>query len=131
MRSPNPLLTALLGVVAIAILLQAALAGLFIAGLSNSIPVAHTAIGSLLPWFAVVPAIVASTGSRSRPVRTWVRIGTVALLLTLWVQMVLGHLPAAESTAVHVPLGVALFGGSIALFTASLRPVPSYAQHGG
>lgn len=128
MTTPNRLLRALLAVVAGAVLLQAALAGVFIGGLDNTIPVAHTAIGSLLPWFAIAPAVVAFTARPRAP--KGVRAGTVALVVTLWVQMVLGHLPAAESTAVHVPLGVALFGGSIALFAASRRPVPAYDAGG-
>lgn len=37
------------------------------------------------------------------------------------VQEVLGHLPAAVSTAVHVPLGVTLFGWSILLTVAPVR----------
>lgn len=123
MRSPSPLLTTLLSAVAAGILVQAILAGAFISGVAN-LRLPHTIIGWLLPYVALVPGVVAVIQRRSGLVSTPVAVGAAALPILLWVQEVLGHLPAAASTAVHVPLGVALFGGSISLAVASRRPVP-------
>lgn len=119
MRPPHPALTALLALLSLAIVVQAALAGAFIGGAADT-RFAHMVIGSLLPFFALVPAIVAlAVGGRGQ-LRGSVRIGAAAFPVLLWVQEVLGHLPGASPTAVHVPLGVLLFGGSLALVAGSL-----------
>jgi len=57
-RESSPALTMLLWIVATAILTQAILAGLFISA-TAPVLLAHTIIGSLLPWFAIAPAVVA------------------------------------------------------------------------
>lgn len=119
MRAPSPLLTALLWVVAMGVLVQAALAGSFIGGLAN-LRLAHTILGWLLPFIAIAPAVVALShrGVLSRGVV----VGSAGLPVALWVQEMLGHMPGATATAVHVPLGVLLFGGSLALAITSNRP---------
>jgi hypothetical protein len=50
-----------------------------------------------------------------------VAIGAGALPVALWIQEVLGALPAPVTTAIHVPLGVTLFAYSILLGLASTR----------
>ncbi|MGH8952027.1 MAG: hypothetical protein ACRDX9_11435, partial [Acidimicrobiia bacterium] len=45
--------------------------------------------------------------------------GAILLPVALWVQEALGHMPFAVSTAVHVPLGVAIFGSSVVLALAA------------
>lgn len=130
MRSPNPLLTALLWVVVGGVLIQAALAGSFIGGLAN-LRLAHTVVGWLLPFVAIAPAVAALVHRGTQPLPKQVTVGAVALPVVLWIQEMLGHMPGAATTAIHVPLGVLLFGGSLALALASRRPTaPSPPPHG-
>ena len=121
-RPPTATLAVLLWMIAAGVLVQAALAGLFLSGVANA-RLAHTIVGWLLPFAALVPAVLAgikrSAGQVSRPVAIW----TGLLPVGLWVQEMLGHVPAPVTTAIHVPLGVTLFGGSIALAIAARRPV--------
>lgn len=105
------------GVVAVGVLAQAALAGLFLSGAATR--TAHTVVGWLLPWYAFVPAVLAVRRRSALSVPVWV--GSVALPFVLWVQEVLGHVPWTGSTAVHVPLGVLLFGGSLLLTGAAAQ----------
>ena len=115
-----------LGVVSAGVLLQAALAGLFLSG--EETRTAHTVVGWLLPWGALVPAILAVRRRSELPAPVWV--GSAVLPVALWVQEVLGHVPWTGSTAVHVPLGVLLFGGSLVLTGAALRHrEPSTSRH--
>jgi hypothetical protein len=106
-----------LGVVTAGVMVQAVLAGLFLSG--EATRTAHTVVGWVLPWFAFVPAVLAVRR------RSWLRapvwVGAAALPVLLWVQEVLGHVPWSGSTAVHVPLGVLLFGGSWVLTGAAAR----------
>lgn len=44
------------------------------------------------------------------------------LPVVLWLQEALGHMPFPVSTAIHVPSGVGLFGGSIVLALVAGRP---------
>lgn len=119
MRSSRRLAVAL-GVVTVAVLVQAALAGGFLSG--EDTRTAHTVLGSLLPWYALVPALLAVRR------RSWlpagVCAGAVVLPVLLWVQMVLGHVPWSGGTALHVPLGVLLFGGSLLLTTTVAKGSP-------
>ena len=121
MKPPNPLLTALLFVVTGGVLLQAALAGSFIGGLAN-LRLVHTIVGWLLPFVAIAPAVAALAHRGAQPLPKAVTVGAAALPVVLWVQEMLGHMPGAATTAIHVPLGVLLFGGSLALALASRRP---------
>ena len=120
-RPPTATLAVLLWVIAAGVLTQAVLAGLFISGVANA-RLAHTIVGWLLPFAALIPAVLAgikrSAGQVSRPVAIWAGL----LPVGLWVQEMLGHVPAPVTTAIHVPLGVTLFGGSIALAIAARRP---------
>ena len=117
-REPSPTLTMLLWIVAAAILTQAMLAGLFISATAPAL-LAHTIIGSFLPWFAIAPAVLAFRRRRSLDQR--VVTGSILLPVGLWIQETLGHMPFAVSTAIHVPLGVALFAASVVLALASGR----------
>lgn len=111
-------LAVLLWATAALILTQAILAGLFISAAAPA-RTAHLVVGSLLPWLAIAPAVVALIERRrlSPPLVT----GAVLLPVGLWVQEVLGHMPFAVTTAIHVPLGVALFATSVVLALASGR----------
>ena len=129
MKPPSPLLTTLLYVVTGGVLLQAALAGSFIGGLAN-LRLAHTIVGWLLPFVAIAPAVAALAHRGAQPLPKAVTAGASALPVVLWIQEVLGHMPGAATTAVHVPLGVLLFGGSLALALASRRPATPSAPSG-
>lgn len=111
-----------LGVVCAGVLAQAALAGLFLSG--EETRTAHTVVGWLLPWYAIVPAVLAVRRRSRLPGPVWV--GTAVLPVALWVQEVLGHVPWRGSTAVHVPLGVLLFGGSLMLTAATTGAGAAY-----
>lgn len=103
------------GIACAGVLLQAALAGLFLSG--EETLRAHTVVGWVLPWYAIIPAVLAVRRRSRLPTPVWV--GTAVLPVALWVQEVLGHVPWESSTAVHVPLGVLLFGGSLLLTAAT------------
>jgi hypothetical protein len=113
-------LTIVLYLVAGGVLVQAMLAGTFISGVANT-RLAHTIVGWLLPYLSLVPAGIAHARRRLLP--SPMVGGCVALPVLMWVQEGLGHAPVAATTAVHVPLGVSLFGGALALAVASHRVV--------
>lgn len=93
--------------ITVAVLVQAAAAGLFLSGTGGA-RLVHTWVGSLLPYGAIVVAVIAGIHHRRGTCPPGVARATYALPVLLWVQMALGHVPAAATTAVHVPLGVAL-----------------------
>lgn len=103
-----------------AVLVQAALAGQFVSGLSNALP-AHGAVGGVLELLALLLLIVAIAhrfaGERTRAVLS----GSTALAVAVEVQAALGWAPGAFPTSVHVPLGVAIFAGSVALSAVLVR----------
>lgn len=105
-----------------AVLVQAALAGQFVSGLSNALP-AHGAVGGLLELVALLLLITAIAhrfaGERSAGVLS----GSIALALAVEVQAALGWAPGAFPTSVHVPLGVAIFAGAVALSIVMVRMV--------
>jgi hypothetical protein len=109
-------------VITAAVLVQAVLAGQFVSGLSNALP-AHGAIGGVLELLALLLLIVAIAhrfaGERTRAVLS----GSIALAVAVEVQAALGWAPGAFPTSVHVPLGVAIFAGSVALSTVLVRTV--------
>ena len=115
---PSRVLTGSLYVVVAAVLTQAILAGLFISATAEA-RLAHLIVGSSLPWFAIIPAV--SAFRRRRNLDQRVVTGAILLPVALWVQEALGHMPFAVSTAVHVPLGVAIFAGSVVLALAAGR----------
>ena len=111
--SRGPVLAALLAIAALAVLAQAVLAGMFLSGTPGA-RMAHTVVGFVLPYYALVVAVLAAFGRRKGPARA--PAPAVYLLpVLLWVQEVLGHLPFPWSTVVHVPLGVLLFAGALHL----------------
>jgi hypothetical protein len=101
-------------------LTQAVLAGQFISGVRNAIP-AHGAVGGLLELTSLVLLIVAIAhrvaGERSRVALA----GSLTLAVALNAQAALGWMPGAVPTAVHVPLGVGIFAGAVALLIALVR----------
>lgn len=108
--------------IAAGILTQAVLAGLFISGTSSA-RMTHVIVGAVLPYLAIVPVVSAWRRVKRVTIQRHFAVGSTVLLVGLWVQEALGHMPFAVSTVIHVPLGVALFGLSLNLGLAA-RPVP-------
>lgn len=119
MTTTTRALTAMLAAIAAGILLQAVLAGIFISGTANA-RLAHTIVGWILPLAAIAPAVTAFVRTAPRLPQP-VRVGCALLPVGLWIQEMLGHVPAAATTAIHVPLGVLLFGAAAALALAVAR----------
>lgn len=116
------LLTVSLGLIAGGILIQALLAGMFISG-TGAARMTHLVVGASLPYLAIFPTVSAWQRSRRDVLPAWVAPGATALMIGLWVQEGLGHMPFPVSTTIHVPLGVLLFAFSLALtFTAATTP---------
>lgn len=127
MRPQHPALTVTLGIVALGTLAQPTLAGFFIAGVGN-LRLAHLLVGTALQWFSLVPMVIALANRSPSGVSRTVRTGTVALVVLIWAQAILGHMPFAVTTIVHVPLGAVLLGWAVALVVASLRPAAPHAD---
>lgn len=107
-------------VIAAGVAVQATLAGQFISGLSDALP-AHGAVGGILELAGLLLLVIALAhrvaGERARVALA----GSIALVLAIQAQAALGWAPGALPTALHVPLGVAIFAGAIALSGAMVR----------
>lgn len=109
--------------VAAGVLAQAILAGLFLSGLAGA-RLVHTIVGAILPYYALVVAVVAAVMARGGGMPRSRRVAVYVLPFLLWLQEVFGHLPFAWATAVHVPLGVLLFAGAVLLAVSSRTRTP-------
>lgn len=91
------------------VLVQAVTAGGFIAGTWDTHYI-HTIGGSALPLIAVGVTVAGWLVARQGgwPRRS-VILSAIATLV-IWIETGLGHMPMPVTTAIHVPLGVALFG---------------------
>lgn len=99
-------------VIAAGVAAQAALAGMFLSG-TGAARTIHLWIGSLLPYFGIWPACAAWGQAKDGTIsRRWAWAIT-ATAAGLWVQDALGHMPFPVTTAIHVPLGVLLFGAAL------------------
>ena len=108
------LLSTSLFLIAGGVLLQALLAGLFLTG-SAEARLTHVIVGAVLPYLAIVPVVAAWRRARQGAVTRRVAVGATLLLVALWVQEALGHMPFPVTTVIHVPLGVLLFGLALQL----------------
>lgn len=104
---PPRSLSVLLAVLAALVVAQGALAGLMLGGVAQA-RVVHVVVGWLLPYAAIVPAVVAGVTHSRRACPARLAMAVYPLPVVLWFQEVLGHLPMAWSIALHVPLGVGL-----------------------
>jgi hypothetical protein len=96
-----------LWLLAVAVLAQAVFAGLFLDG-GDAWRAWHAVNGMLLvPLLALIQMVLAVLVWRRGRGPGWLPITSVGLLLALLVQSVLGM---TDQVAVHVPLGVAIFG---------------------
>lgn len=90
-----------------AVLLQASLAGLFLTGVGSARMV-HVIVGWILPYAAIVVAVLAGVAHRRRACPPGMAAAIYPIPVALWIQEALGHVPNSITTAIHVPLGVAL-----------------------
>lgn len=110
----KPVLVVSLFLITAGILTQALVAGFFLSGTPDARMV-HVIVGAVLPYLAIIPVVSAWRGVRQGIVSKFVAVGSTVMLIGLWVQEALGHMPFPVTTVVHVPLGVALFGLSLYL----------------
>ncbi len=116
-------------VATIAIAAQAVLAGQFISGLAPELLDAHMIVGSLLELVALVLVVLAAIAHDDRRTRRGGWWAALLLAVGLLVQAALGHMPGSLPTAIHVPLGVGLFGlGLGAVRGLSRRPAAALAS---
>lgn len=108
-------------VIAAGILTQALLAGFFLSGFPAA-RMTHVIVGAILPYLAIVPTVSAWRRANAGLVPRYVAVGSTVLLVGLWVQEALGHMPFPVTTVIHVPLGVLLFWLSFHLAMTTLRP---------
>lgn len=110
----RPVHRGLVYVITLGVLTQAILAGQFVSGASDQLGT-HGAVGGTLELVGLVLLLIAIAhrllGERSR-LALW---GSIGLGLAVQVQAALGWMPGAVPTSIHVPLGVAIFAGSVAL----------------
>lgn len=116
----TPVLTGFLVAIAAAVLSQAVLAGQFISG-SADVRFLHLIVGSALPWLALVPAVIAWVRAAQRVIPKGFAVLVTVLTVAIWVQDALGHIGFPATTAVHIPLGVAIFALSVTLVIVSFR----------
>jgi hypothetical protein len=105
---------------ATALLPQALLAGLGLSG-SEAALGAHMSFGGAILLVSAVQLIVAFLLRRSARIPSWPFAASIGLSVADAVQMVAGRL---QLFALHLPLGVALFGASIglAIYAWAWRP---------
>jgi heme A synthase len=118
-----------LWLLAVAVFAQAVLAGLFLDG-GDAWRGWHALNGMLvLPLLALIQVVLAVLVWRRGRGPGWLAIASVGLLVALLVQSVLGM---TSQVAVHVPLGVAIFGlaGTLLVRTSSLTR-PATRRHDG
>jgi hypothetical protein len=96
---------------AAALLPQALLAGLGLSGSEAALD-AHMSSGGAILLLSAVQVLAAFLLRRSSRIPRWPVVASIGLLVADAVQMVAGRL---QLFALHLPLGVALFGASIAL----------------
>jgi hypothetical protein len=119
-----------LGLLAVAVFAQAVLAGLFLDG-GDAWRAWHAFNGMLvLPLLALVQVGLAVLGWRRGHGPGWLAVASVGLLVALLVQSVLGM---TSQVAVHVPLGVAIFGlvGTLLVRTRALTRPATRPHDGG
>lgn len=91
------------------LLVQATLAGMFFTTAAREARLAHIIVGAVLPYLAIIPTVSAWRRAGSRSLTRGFAWAVTLLLVLLWVQEALGHMPFPVSTVIHVPLGVTLF----------------------
>jgi heme A synthase len=119
-----------LWLLAVAVFAQAVLAGLFLDG-GDAWRGWHALNGMLvLPLLALIQTVLAVLVWRRGRGPGWLVLASVGLLATLLVQSMLGM---TSQVAVHVPLGVAIFGlvGTLLVRSRALTRPVTRGQDGG
>lgn len=95
---------------------QAVLAGGFLSG-EGSLRAVHRRIGDeILPWVAAVQVLLATMVWRPGRGPWWPALASLVLFVAVIAQLSLGFTGRVD---LHVPLGVAIFGGAIWLLDAA------------
>ncbi|CAL9501749.1 hypothetical protein SUDANB178_03413 [Streptomyces sp. enrichment culture] len=89
-------------------LVQAALAGLFVNG-DVGLLTAHDVNAHVLTMMLVAETAAATVAWRARANRVWPTVLGAVLLVLIVVQQIAGY---SRNLLLHIPLGVALFGGA-------------------
>jgi hypothetical protein len=121
-RVTRALLVAVLGAHAVAAAAQPFLAGAYLSGQFDAIGL-HGTNGSLMSAWCLLQFVVAVLFWRPGRGPGWPALATVAVFLAEGAQTGTGY---AGQLGIHVPLGVAIVGGTVAMFIWSLawRPKP-------
>jgi hypothetical protein len=98
-------------------LLQSVLAGRIIAGSGHAL-VFHERTAKLLVMMACVQLLVAIYMRLRTPCPLWVPLASAGLLLAELIEFAAGDM---HSVALHIPLGVAIFGGFLRQLLWSTR----------
>jgi heme A synthase len=114
------LLSTTLFLIASGVLVQALTAGFFISGTANT-RMLHIIVAAILPYLAIVPTVSAWRRRGRGVMTTNLAVWTTLLMVGLWVQEALGHMPFPVTTVIHVPLGVILFALPLLLATSAYR----------
>jgi len=81
--------------------------------------VTHVVVAAVLPYLTIVPTVSAWREAGRGVVPRWVAVGSTFLLIGMWVQQALGHMPGPVTTVIHVPFGVLLFALALGLTFAA------------
>jgi hypothetical protein len=114
------LLSTALFLIAGGVLIQALTAGFFISGTANT-RLLHVIVAAILPYLAIVPTVSAWRKTRRGVVNGRFAVWTTLLLVGMWVQEALGHMPFPVTTVIHVPFGVLLFALPLQLAVGARR----------
>ena len=112
------LLSATLGLIATGVLVQALLAGMFLSG-TDGARMILVVVAAVLPYLTILPTVAAWRQVGRGVVPRRVAVGSTFLLIGMWVQEALGHMPWPMTTAIHIPLGVLLFALALGLTFAA------------
>jgi hypothetical protein len=113
-------LSSTLFLISAGVLAQAVTAGMFISGIANA-RMAHVVVAAILPYLGIAPTVSAWRQSGRNVVTKAFAGGATFLMITLWAQEALGHMPWPVTTVIHVPLGVVLFTLALVLALGARR----------
>lgn len=111
-------LAGLAGAQALAVLGQAWLAGGFLTGVGTALEAHRNMAFGVIQWIALFALIAAIAWWRPAHGPAWPIAVTATSLLAIGAQIAVGF---ANQLAVHIPLGVSIFGLNLWLATAVLR----------
>ena len=118
--SPGPVaisLRVVVGLEFLAVFVQSALAGQFLSGDAPLLSWHET--NAYIVFLLALAQLVLAIVAWRQGIPGWIAAASGGLLVAVVAQIFLGY---ASDTALHVPLGVAIFGLLVALFFGALRP---------